>query len=181
VKRSGFTLLEVLIAMATGLVVFGLTASLLRSAVLSFGRAEERFDPRERALLAFAMFRAAVADAWQVGPSADGLGLTFSGPRGTGEISLGRSQRAIVLRLPGQRSTTPLIASGVQEFRAGWVHSRLLRVAVRIQRTSSSRLQPLDDLVVSDEIHVPAVGLPPFDMPWNPTPVELEHEHRPAR
>jgi hypothetical protein len=167
------TIVEICVALLLGVMVLGLVVGLLRSAVVTAGRAEERLDPRERAHLALAVVRGALMDSWHFRADSAGCRLAFHGPCRDGEVWFDRERRRLRFRPPGADRPYDLVPSGVADFGASVVGPGYLRIMLEIERTGrGGPLASLAPLKVVDEVFVPCVGLRDRSIPWSRA---LEH------
>lgn len=150
----GFTTVEMMVALAIATCVLCLTVGLLRWAVFSYYRSDDRLDPRERAAFALLTLRTAFADAWQYGAAPGGF--RFHGPRKDGEVR--QEGDRLRYRAPGETRAVDLISHDVVEFGVTTLRPGLLQLKLTLARPMrNGRAQA--PLTVTDEVFVPAIGL----------------------
>lgn len=165
----GFTMVEMIVALAIASCVLCAMMGLLRWAVFSYYRSEDRLAPRERAAFALLTLRTAIADAWQYGAAPGGV--AFHGPRKDGEVR--QEGDKLRYRAPGETRMIDLISHDVVEFRVTALRPGLLQLELTLARARrDGRAQA--PLTVTDEVFVPAIGLREAG-PWTRVP-----EHRKA-
>ena len=166
--RQGFTLIEVTIAAALGLLLIGLVVGILWWALASFRRSEERLDPREKVHLALTALRSALGDAWHYRTDPSNASFTFSTPKKDGEIRYDRVSGAVSLKLPGQATFGNLI-TGLTSFRIESLRPGFIQVVMEVARQDpAGKLESLGPREFFEEIFMPAMGAREGELPWNP-------------
>jgi hypothetical protein len=158
-RRTGFTLVEALIAVAAGLLVIGLAVNLFGWAGRALTRADQHLDARETALRTISVVRDALVDARMysiVSESAIDLqsrarsGKLVHDPA-TGRVTLGGE----------------VIARGVSQLTFTAAGRGIVRVTLRIDRPKvENKMADLAPLTLVDDVLVPLVCLQAPDTPW---------------
>lgn len=165
----GFTVLEMLVGLSIVLILGAFCLGLMRWAVTSVTRSEDRLDAREHALLGLAAMREVLATAWAYRTDPDASMLTFASPGMRGVIVLDPARGSLSLREEGQPARD-LIASGVKGFQAVSEYSGLIRVTLELDRADRIAGPAAgEDLALVDEIYLPTIGGRGQGQPWNPT------------
>jgi len=153
-NRKGFSVLEVVIALALSVLVFGGLFSLLRTGSTFCARSAERGDPREAAHLALSRAALALADSWSYAVDASGETVRFRGAPGAGELAF-RSGR---VDLTVGRDAQTLIGSGVRSFSVRELSRGLLRFELELARNPVADPADAAPCRVIHEARVPAVA-----------------------
>lgn len=166
--RNGFTIVEVLVALALVSLVAALLVDLPGAAARSFARTEERVDTRLRTARALASMRLALIDAYFYQTDPDRAGLFFETPAGVGRLSWDRAGGRIMLRRGGEEREAALVERGVIDFAIAPRSTGVLAIGLELAPVSAAvgpvaRTAP-NRLV--HEIFLPSIALRDTSIPW---------------
>ena len=167
-RSSGFTILELVIALVLCAAVLGAAIALLTSVMRSSTRSEERLQPRERAHMLFLTLRQLLEDATFYRISDRGGRLRFETVARRGEIFVQQPAGCLVLEEPGASAMQLLELGPLRAFRVEPLGRNGLRIAVELERPPApSALTPLPPLRIADEIFLPGLGAADPAFPWH--------------
>lgn len=173
--RKAATVIEALIAVFVGSLVIVVVLGLVNFSTKSFGRTQQRLDPREQASRIVNAVRRHLTDAQFYRIGENGRRVKFVTPRGPGELTYDDVSGRIEVRSSQTIDAQAAVLAGhVKAFSIHQLRRGVLRVSVTVDRpVVYDGLASLGPLAMVDEILCPAAARQRM-IPWN-----RAHERRP--
>lgn len=168
VNRRGATVIEALIAVFVGSMLIIVVLSLLNFSTKSFGRTQQRLDPREASSRIIGSVRRYLTDAAFYRIGMNGTLVRFVSPKGMAQLTYDPLPGRIEVRSLADPTAQPaVIASGIRKFSIHQLRRGVLRVSLEVDRPIVyDGLASLGPLAMVDEIHCAAAARQ-WMIPWN--------------
>jgi hypothetical protein len=174
----GTTVVEALIVLLIGSTIIIIILGLLNFATRSFGRTQQRLDPRETASNVVMQLRHHLRDAQFYKIKDEGLTLLYKAPYEFGRMQFDAKSKTIVDTSVQPPKAPEQIGTGVIDFSIHQVRPGLMRLTLVIERPPvQDGLPPLEAMRLVEEIHCPVASRMRM-IPWNRTE---EHRRRGGR
>lgn len=167
-NRRGTTVLEALIAVCIGSMLLCVVLALVSFSTKSFGRTQQRLDPREQASRIMTALRRHLTDSRHYKIEQDGRLIRFQTPREVAHVAFNEYSKSIEIVSDNEIGVAPeVVSGGVQAFSVHQVRRGVVRVSLTVERpVVYDGLASLGPLAMVDEIHVPAAARQ-RRIPWN--------------
>jgi hypothetical protein len=167
-NRRGATVIEALIAVFVGSMLIVVVLGLVNFSTKSFGRTQQRLDPREASSRIIGSVRRYLTDSKFYRIGQNGTLVKFITPKGAMQLTFDPLPGRIEVRSMQDPTARPaVIASGIRHFAVHQLRRGVLRVSLAVDRpTVYDGLQSLGPLAMVDEIHCIAAARQRM-VPWN--------------